>query len=178
MLKLLTTILSFSYAFGYKCYTSNDIIGTSLVSYKGKVYDFELYDTHPVGKDILYQAYGKTLEEFFNMDIYKFHEYSKAVENDLNQIVVGKLQDICVSNPTITDENSYDLNINYNLLNLRWLFDNDKLNFMTKIKIKNYPIWFALRLDSTYNTIIGWVDSQIKTQIDVFQRFLNKFLFL
>ena len=168
MISLLTILLSFSCAFGFKCYTSNDIVGTSLVSYQNKVYDLDLYNTHPVGKDILYQAYGKTLEEFFDMDIYSFHKYSKAVTNDLSQILVGKLQDICVSNQNITDDSSYDFVLNYNLLNFRWLIDNDKINIMTKIKITNYPIWFAIRLDSTYNAIIGWVDYQNKTHIDIF----------
>lgn len=76
------------------CYTTKDVIDKGLVSYENKVYDIKNY-IHPGGQRTLLLSKGKNLEEFFNMDEYKFHTISPIVTKDLEKIYIGNLYTTC-----------------------------------------------------------------------------------
>lgn len=114
MVKIFTYILLYVntiFTFSQNCYTPNDVLVKNLVSYRNKVYNIKNY-IHPGGQRTLLLSIGKPLEEFFNMDEYKFHITSDLVVKDLQNIYVGNLYNNC--NNTAPIDNNLP---NYNIIN-------------------------------------------------------------
>ena len=157
----------------FKCFTPKDVYNKGLVSYQGKVYDLSNYNTHPAGKDILLQCYGKPLEYFFNMPVYKFHVGKSNVKNDLDMLFVGNLQDSCdvpiiPKNETDIQNINYDFIVEHNLLNFGWYTNNDIIYFISKTKIYNVNQWIGIRINDSNNVIIGWIDRNNRLNLDLF----------
>ena len=90
MLKLLNLLL-YGYAsciFGQNCISQQDINNNQYTTYQNKVYDISNYQ-HPGGQPLLFKAKGKTLEEFFNKEQYKFHIKDVQTKKDLESIYIG-----------------------------------------------------------------------------------------
>lgn len=114
MFKSFTYILLYIntlFTFSQNCYTPTDVFNKNLVSYQNKVYDIKNY-IHPGGQRNLLLSVGKPLEEFFNMDEYKFHIKSDLVVKDLHSTYIGNLYDKC--NNTIPKDNNLS---NYIIIN-------------------------------------------------------------
>jgi predicted ferric reductase len=179
MFKLLKILLFSSLTLGanaFKCFTPKDVYNKGLVSYQGKVYDLSNYDTHPAGKDILLQAYGKPLEYFFNMPVYKFHVGKLSVKNDFEILFLGNLQDDCnvsiiPKNETEIQNINYDFIIENNLLNFGWYISGDSIYFIAKTKIYNNHQWVGIRINDSNNVIIAWIDKNNRLNIDLFDVF-------
>ena len=74
------------------CYSSTNISDNGFVTYKNKVYDITNYN-HPGGQNILIQSKGKSLEEFFDEDIFNFHITTSydLTFTDLQNIYIGEI---------------------------------------------------------------------------------------
>lgn len=83
-----------SLSFSQNCYTPKDLSNKGFVSYQNKVYDIKNY-VHPGGQDLLLLSLGKPLEEYFNMNKYRFHVESNQVAKDLRRLYTGNLQNNC-----------------------------------------------------------------------------------
>lgn len=83
-----------SLSFSQNCYTAKDLSNKGFVSYQNKVYDIKNY-VHPGGQDLLLLSLGKPLEEYFNMNKYRFHVASNQVAKDLQRLYTGDLQNNC-----------------------------------------------------------------------------------
>lgn len=157
----------------FKCYTPKDVYNQGLVSYQGKVYDLSNYNTHPAGKDILLQTYGKPLESFFNMNVYKFHVGKSNVKNDFKMLFVGDLYDTCTGaiipkNVTNLQNITYDYILDYNLIKFGWYINDDIIYFISKIKIYNTKQWIGIQINNSNNVIIAWLDNLNRLNIDIF----------
>lgn len=150
MLKLLNLLL-YGYAsciFGQNCILQQDINNNQYTTYQNKVYDISKYQ-HPGGQTLLFKAKGKTLEEFFYKDQYKFHIKDAQTIKDLESIYIG---DVCKNNV-----------INYkDVLYFKWDIDGDKLSIKATTKTIFNDQWFSIAFPikdkqmAYSDAIIGW----------------------
>ena len=68
-----------------------------LVSYQNKVYNITNYK-HPGGQATLLLSGGKPLENYFNMNEYKFHITSNLVKKDLETLYIGNICNKTINN--------------------------------------------------------------------------------
>lgn len=88
------------------CFTENDVINSNkLFMYKGNVYDITGYK-HPGGKSDLLKTIGQDLDVFLKNPKYKFHVGKRSFVNDLKDMYVGKLSDICDITPNTPEANT------------------------------------------------------------------------
>jgi NAD(P)H-flavin reductase len=166
--------------YSLSCFTSFDIQQQGLTSYKGNVYNLHNYNMHPAGSDILIQAYGKTLEEFFDQPIYSFHLDSKQTDIDLQNILVGTLQETCNKNqptPIIYTKNQLHIYHN-NILSMFWNLDiENKINIFVSIQRYFPSQWVGIGLKDG-NIIVGYNNQNSSFGfIDVFEKNIqNNFL--
>ena len=145
MFKIITKLLYIiSFVFSQNCYTQNDVFKNGLVSYQNKVYDIQNY-IHPGGQRALLLSKGKQLEEFFNMNEYKFHINSQLVNKHLENIYVGNLYSNCNN---ITTNNTFNI------------FNDSHLLYLT-ITLSLLLSLFLFLLISNYSTKLNCFNKNI-----------------
>ena len=105
-MKLFKTIISqllFICVNSQKCFVKNDVVNSNkLFTYQGNVYDITGYN-HPGGQVDLEKTLGNALEDFVNLPEYDFHLNDNKFKKDLNNMLVGILNDTCTTDPPTTD---------------------------------------------------------------------------
>jgi len=155
MFKILRKIICYLNIFSIivssqNCYTSNDVMKNGLVSYKNKVYDIKNY-IHPGGQKTLFLSSGKPLEDFFNMNDYKFHIKSASVTKDLDNIYIGELHDSCINK---TNNNTINNNNNNNTINNNNNTNNNDNEINNIILFNNSNIFYTILTFSLFSLLL------------------------
>jgi hypothetical protein len=82
-MKLLIILLSLTYSLSLNCITREtfNINSNEFISYNNTIYNMSLFE-HP-GGDIIREAYGKDVSEFWSLPEYNFHTSDSEVSNIL-----------------------------------------------------------------------------------------------
>ena len=129
------------------CFSQNcfkDVSEKGLVSYQNKVYNIKNYK-HPGGQDTLILSVGKPLEDFFNLNNYKFHITSNLVKKDLETLYIGNLCNI------IQLQQTYDTNYLFLYITLSLFLFSCLINYTW-----NYTWNYSCSLLLFYFLYISW----------------------